>query len=298
MLTVVIPTRNRQNELISLLEYLKSQVIVNEIIIVDSSDQKKLDTRDLDNNVKYIYTEIKSAAIQRNIGISTVKEKCDYVAFLDDDVLPPQNYFSKLIDSMELTNAIGVSGIAVNKKKETSKKQNELAYFLRRIFLLDSSKRGVVLKSGVNTAVNMKIENKELVQAEWLIGCAIWDFHKIKNFRFNENFYGQSLGEDVLFSMRANKYGKLYVNTKVILNHYESALGRPNEYIFYRMWVNNRLYIVKELANTRTSIYFHWCNFGKILILLIKFFKAPKNSVLGLAGILKGYLDLLGKNAN
>ena len=52
MLTVVIPTRNRQNELISLLEYLKSQVIVNEIIIVDSSDQKKLDTRDLDNNVK------------------------------------------------------------------------------------------------------------------------------------------------------------------------------------------------------------------------------------------------------
>jgi glycosyltransferase involved in cell wall biosynthesis len=298
MLTVVIPTRNRQKELISLLEYLKSQVIVNEIIIVDSSDQKNLNTRDLDNNVKYIYTEIKSAAIQRNIGISTVKEKCDYVAFLDDDVLPPQNYFSKLIDSMELTNAIGVSGIAVNKKKETSKNQNELAYFLRRIFMLDSSKKGVVLKSGVNTAVDMKIKNKELVQAEWLIGCAIWDFHKIKSFRFNENFYGQSLGEDVLFSMRANKYGKLYVNTKVILNHYESVLERPNEYIFYRMWVNNRLYIIKELANTRTSIYFHWCNFGKILILLIKFFKAPKNSVLGLAGIFKGYLDLLGKNAN
>ena len=36
MLTVVIPTRNRQKELISLLEYLKSQVIVNEIIIVDN----------------------------------------------------------------------------------------------------------------------------------------------------------------------------------------------------------------------------------------------------------------------
>jgi GT2 family glycosyltransferase len=298
MLTVVIPTRNRNKELVSLLEYLKSQVIVNEIIVVDSSDEKKFKTGDSDNNIKYIYTEIRSAAIQRNIGISTINEKCDYVAFLDDDVLPPQNYFSKLIDSIKITNAIGVSGIAVNKKKEISIKQNYLTNFIRNFFMLDSSKKGVVLKSGVNTSIDSSASNKELVRTEWLIGCAIWDYQRVKNFRFNEKFYGQSLGEDVLFSMRANQYGQLYVNTKVILNHYESIIGRPNQFIFYRMWVNNRFYIVKELVNTRTSMYFHWCNFGKILILLVRSFKAPKNSVLGLAGIFKGYLDLLGQNAN
>ena len=296
MLTVVIPTRNRPKELILLLDFLKSQIIVNEIIIVDSSDDSTFKVRDLDFNVKYIYTEIKSAAIQRNIGISEINEKCDFLAFLDDDVLPPQNYFSELIETIENTNAIGVSGIAVNKKKKNQNKQNKISYFVRWIFLLDSSKKGKILKSGVNISVDSKIDNKELVETKWLIGCAIWDFKRTRNLRFNNNFYGQSLGEDVLFSMGANRHGQLYVNTNVVLNHYESTIGRPNEFNFYRMWVNNRLYIVKELS--KTTIYFHWCNFGKSLILVAKLLNAPKKSFLGLAGIIKGYLDILAKNAN
>ena len=161
MLTVVIPTRNRPKELILLLDFLKSQIIVNEIIIVDSSDDSTFKVRDLDFNVKYIYTEIKSAAIQRNIGISEINEKCDFLAFLDDDVLPPQNYFSELIETIENTNAIGVSGIAVNKKKKNQNKQNKISYFVRWIFLLDSSKKGKILKSGVNISVDSKIDNKE-----------------------------------------------------------------------------------------------------------------------------------------
>jgi GT2 family glycosyltransferase len=296
MLTVVIPTRNRPKELILLLDFLKSQIIVNEIIIVDSSDDSTFKVRDLDFNVKYIYTEIKSAAIQRNIGISEINEKCDFLAFLDDDVLPPQNYFSELIETIENTNAIGVSGIAVNKKKKNQNKQNKISYFVRWIFLLDSSKKGEILKSGVNISVDSKIDYKELVETKWLIGCAIWDFKRIRNLRFNNNFYGHSLGEDVLFSMGANRHGQLYVNTNVVLNHYESTIGRPNEFNFYRMWVNNRLYIVKDLS--KTTMYFHWCNFGKSLILVAKLLNAPKKSFLGLAGIIKGYLDILAKNAN
>jgi hypothetical protein len=52
MLTVVIPTRNRQKELISLLEYLKSQVIVNEII---SSKNKTFfcENKDIQSIVNY-----------------------------------------------------------------------------------------------------------------------------------------------------------------------------------------------------------------------------------------------------
>jgi GT2 family glycosyltransferase len=301
MLTVIIPTRNREENLKQLLKALGyMNNVLDKIIVIDSSD-KKCNDLIVTGNAKIIYnhTLIRSAAIQRNIGMSFVDDSCKFLFFLDDDVLPNKDYFNNLISTLINNNAIGVSGIAVNSKIFKKVKKNRLSIIYRYIFLLDSKKEGVILKSGVNIPVIPGRRSHEIVKTEWLIGCALWDFQKIKNLRFDNRLHGQSLGEDVLFSLKASRIGPLFVDSRTYLEHSESAIERPNQFEFYRMWIRNRYYIVSELADKKHQPTFHWCNLGKSLSLFVFIAKDPINSINGLMGIAFGYFDLVKrKNAN
>jgi GT2 family glycosyltransferase len=295
MLTVIIPTRNRKKELNNVLQAIDfTNSTIDKVIVIDSSN-KSLRGKNYSKNSKFVYfhTKIKSAAIQRNIGMSLVSDNCKFLAFLDDDVIPDREYFNQLINALKKNKATGVSGLAVNSKKFHSNNNNKLSTFYKYIFLLDSKKRGVVLKSGVNIPIKFEAKSSGTVQTQWLIGCSIWDFQKIKNLRFDSRLFGQSLGEDVLFSLKASKIGALIVNLGTHLEHTESSKQRPNNLEFYRMWVRNRYYIVKELSEAKFHPAFHWCNFGKLIILLVFFVKSPRNSLDGLGGLTYGYIDLV-----
>lgn len=293
MLTVVIPTRNRQLELLNLLERLLNFKNTFEIIVVDSSNIKNCDQIITKNNrISYIYTDIKSAAIQRNIGLKEISRGCKYVAFLDDDVLPNFDYFDKLISLINEKNAVGVSGFAKNSKRLSFNKTNILSDRFRRFFLLASKNEGSVTKSGVNIPAKIRNSPPYTVKVDWLIGCSVWDFQKIQGLRFDSNFFGQSLGEDVLFSLQASRRGTLYVDTSVILEHSESRVGRPSEFSFYCMWVRNRYAIVTELHGRRFQLEFHWSNLGKFLALIVTIFINPVQRVKAMAGIFVGYYQI------
>jgi hypothetical protein len=171
----------------------------------------------------------------------------------------------------------------------------KLSQIYRYVFLLDSKQKGVILSSGVNIPVKASPSSNIIVKTEWLIGCALWDFRKIKNLRFDNRLSGQSLGEDVLFSLNASRLGPLFVDPSVHLEHLESEKERPNQFIFYRMWVRNRYFIVSQLTGKKYKPTFHWCNFGKSIILLIFIAKNPVKSITGLAGMAFGYFDLIRK---
>ena len=159
MFSVVIPTRNRSDLLTECLEAILSNSIKpNEIIVIDSSDpDKRKEIENVSGTIEQQFTEIKSAAKQRNIGQNKVSTNCDYVAFLDDDVIVPENYFSKLISSMEKYGYVGISGLAINFGSQlTPKQRNRIPRLIARLFLLDSNKNGVVLSSGVNIPVKLK----------------------------------------------------------------------------------------------------------------------------------------------
>jgi len=300
-LSIVIPTRNREKELTNLLKSLNhTSTGIDEIIIVDSSD-KKSQNLNFNNDFKIVYhhTSTRSAAIQRNIGISLINANTEFIAFLDDDVLVGIDYFKELIDTLIKYDAIGVSGIAVNSKELNTRSTNKLSTLYRRIFLLGSRKEGIILNSGVNIPVTNCVNQNYIVQAKWLIGCAMWDFQRIKDLRFDSRLFGQSLGEDVLFSLKASRLGSLFVNLNTHLEHTESDAGRPNQFEFYRMWVRNRYFIVCELVEKKYHIDFHWCNLGKSIILFASIIKNPSKSISGLAGLTFGYFDLIRrKDAN
>jgi glycosyltransferase involved in cell wall biosynthesis len=294
-LTVVIPTRNRKNLTKKLVENLLTNFnYIDQIIIVDSSDNLENKTKlPYNKKVVYIHSKIKSAATQRNIGISLVDPKCRYLAFLDDDVSPTPNYFKDLTALLRNQQAVGVSGIAENPYHPKSSEAVKIFKAYRKFFHLYSDEEGTVLNSGVNTPVKRNLKKNPIVECKWLIGCAVWDYQKIKTCRFDDRFSGQSLGEDVLFSLKASKFGKLYVNRNVVLKHFESPVGRPNHLMHTRMWVRNRFYICEEILGSEMKISFHWCNIGKFLSFFLFIPKHPLNFIYGSFGMFLGYLDLM-----
>jgi GT2 family glycosyltransferase len=294
MISVVIPTRNR-NELLkkSIEAIILNEIEFESIQIIDSSDDSNFKNLEyLHHKIVHTQTKIQSAARQRNIGIEKLNPNITYLAFIDDDVIVPKSYFNSLIKTMTSTDCIGVSGLALN-PKTTAKVINKKIFqnLLSNLFLLTSNKEGVVLKSGVNIPVNQK--HKNIVEVDWLIGCSLWNFSKIKNLRFREDFEGQSLGEDVIFSRNAKKLGKIYVNPKVILTHLESPIMRPNDEQFMYMWVKNRLEIIKENRITILDlIAFNWCNFGKFLqIIILK----KQSKIKSLRGMIRAYIEIIFK---
>ena len=128
----------------------------------------------------------------------------------------------------------------------------------------DLKYEGTITRGGINIPFKNLSVNSDLRESEWLIGCSVWRAAKIRQLRFNDKFLGQSLFEDVIFSLKAAKFGKLYVDCGLYITHYESNINRPNFFDFYKMWVFNRYSVVRLLKKKKFSnLAFHWTNFGK-----------------------------------
>lgn len=267
---VVVPTRNRLSDLRDLLGCLEHQTqAIFQVVVVDSSDA--LDCQELCKNAKlsieYIHTNIRSAAIQRNMGIEKLRSDITHLSFLDDDVVVGADYLARLIEDLEANQGVGISGIALNPKASLLRgKPKGLVGNFHRFFLLDSIHDGKLLSS----AINIPVRNYQgpIVEVDWLIGCSLWDFRKIRHLRFEIDFKGQSLGEDVIYSFQAGKLGKLFTNPKVVIAHSESPVGRPDSAEFYQMWVKNRYRLIGIMKRgIRGKVSFIWSNIGQALIL-------------------------------
>jgi GT2 family glycosyltransferase len=297
MISVVIPTCNRPNDLILVLNSLKEQETnIHEIIVVDSSDYEiDLSNYSFENTeFKHIKVDLKSAAIQRNVGMDHVSEDCSYLCFLDDDVNPESNYLSNLVKGIKINKGVGISGIAINPAKTGQLRMPPKGAFgmIQRFFLLDSTKDGTLLKSGVN--IPIRRYSGPITKVDWLIGCSLWDFNKVKSLRFEKDFMGVSLNEDVIFSVRASVRGDLFVDPNTHLWHSESEVGRQVGSKFWQMWVLNRKRLVQVSAkNKPIYFYFHLANFGQFISLLYSGLRNKNFKEFAFLGIVVGYWRLL-----
>lgn len=97
-LSIIIPTYNRNENLIRLLQTLQKQIQDNvEVIVVDDHSDKPL-TIDFPNWLKYIRLEENSggASVPRNKGLD--KAEGEYIAFIDSDDLVSDNYIETILN--------------------------------------------------------------------------------------------------------------------------------------------------------------------------------------------------------
>lgn len=120
-ISVVIPTCNRKDRLISLLGYLEGSLYpLREVIIVDSGEDR-LSVQDLESfsslPIQYIQSE-KSVCIQRNKGIQLASS--EWIFLCDDDIEVPPDYLQKLAAYSDThPDAGALSGLVLQKEENT-----------------------------------------------------------------------------------------------------------------------------------------------------------------------------------
>jgi hypothetical protein len=187
--------------------------------------------------------------------------------------------------------AVGVSGLAINTEKIERIKPRGILGFIKKISFLDSNIDGKLLISGVGIPVRKR--NVGITEVDWLIGCSCWDFGKIKDLKFEEDFMGYSLGEDVIFSVKARKLGKLFVNSNIFLNHLELPQTDLNIIKHNYMWVYYRFRLSKYNSNKFVFyLAFYLSVLSKLIFSLINMPRRPIMSIKQISGLTLGIINI------
>jgi glycosyltransferase involved in cell wall biosynthesis len=263
---VVIPTLNRHAKLNRVVKQLNNQTKrIYRVVIVDSSENIDENLDQENKNLFYIHTEKKSASTQRNIGIDYVFNNfdiCDqdYITFIDDDLILPEDYIERLYFGMSL-GFNGFSGISRTLNDDNKYVQLILNLFMY-LFWIKRKNDGKVLVSGFANQVKKKKE--QIIEVSWIICCAMWRAEDIRHLRFDENIPGYSLGEDVIFSTAAKYKNNLILGVDLDLgfinDNEEEKNERSSEFFTKNYYMREQ--VVKNLGRSKNEWQFTLATIG------------------------------------
>jgi GT2 family glycosyltransferase len=293
--SLIICTYNRSESLKRLLKSLKLQTLYpNEILIVDASinevTRKMLQRHDF-QAVKYfkVGNEDRGLTLQRNFGIDQVSHNSEFICFLDDDIVPDNQYFQKLLETYNYKpKAVATGGWIID---ETKWKEAPLDYFpefdeylidgyvrklgqrnvlRKRLGLLSSLHPGVMPECSHGFSTGFLPPSDKTYEVEYFMGgVSSYRIGLFNNIRFSEKFAGYGLYEDMDFCIRTQKYGKLYVNTAAKVWHLHEESGRPNYYRYGKMVINNGFYVWRmRYPNPEMRAKLKWFCINLVLLLI------------------------------
>lgn len=270
-LSVIIPTYNREKDLIGCIQSITKQTALpDEIIIVDDgniSDVNKKPILSLLNNsgikFQYFKKNIPGLAESKNLGAQ--KALSEIVLFLDDDVILRKNYITLLKKEWEKNKdnpkLAGVGGIIENLRQISS-----LEKIFNEIFFLSSSMSWDI------TDVGFQVWDSSVKETEkvFYLSGGISSFRKdlIKKIPFRALSSGRTALEDVDFFMRAKKEGYHFlIVAEARVFHKESPISRDTNFIIGEKEGFNRCIIFKDNVpkNFKNRIKFIWSSIGWIL---------------------------------
>jgi len=242
-----------------LLDLLPSQTTRPRLIVVDSSADNR--TSELVASfaasgdwpfTTYVRSE-PGLTVQRMRGVSELSPGCEIVHFIDDDVALEPEYFAQIERAFTDAAVVGVGGLITN--QPPSKR-----HILNRLFLLDSTREGVVLPSGVNAKVYSAEGD---VDVEWLSGCSM-SFRRslFATLSFDTSMVGYSLGEDVDFSFGVGKQGRLVVAGSARLEHLEVGSLSLDRAVLSRDELVRRYIFVRRYRGRGVSLVAFWWSFA------------------------------------
>jgi len=288
-LSIIIPTKDRPYKVKRLLNQLyNNKFFFNEILLVDSSNiinKKKLIIiiKKTDLNIKLI-NSIPSISVQRNKGLKKIKKNNNFFMFLDDDIIFKKNSFvemKKFIKKNEkLYIGYGFNLISkINYGFLEGIKRNK---FIEKLGIYNTN-IGKIVPSGWQTKINNVKKNKEV---EWLSTQAVIYTNNNKKINFDNFFKGYSYLEDLDYSYRMSKFGKLIVVKKAMYYH-NNNIERKSFSFGQKEFINRYHFIKKNKIYTR---YFFFGAFVKT------FLNLSKLQLLRVLGNISGLTKILKNN--
>lgn len=238
---ICICTRGRSLSLLELLESLgESDNIQRRLIRIVINGEAP--TPELIQSIEQISESMKLDLVVNYSAAGLTKarnfalEQCnsELITFLDDDITVEGNCFNEIERLFALNERIVgstplISGMYSDLKSSFMGRLKH--QWIRRNY------QGKVSKSGKNFwFIDDGIEPKH-TKAMWLPGCCMtYRRATLNGLRFPEELQngptgGYSLGEDVIFSIRASKFGELHLNRKARIFHKKAEGIRDNRQI-------------------------------------------------------------------
>lgn len=284
----VIPTKNRQDDLLKIITSISDQKVLPEVlVIIDQSETNcKADIKKILNkkiNLKYFHKrKIKSLTEAKNFSLSKIDKKI--IFFLEDDVILQKNYFLKMISLFNTKkNIIGICGILINEKRV-----NFLSKLYNKLFLIG------IFRDKRFLLWNYQNKEKFVISDKISGGVSAWRrevFSKVKFDKKNK----LHLFEDIDFSIRVNKIWPkstgILTSAKVV--HKWSPTNRKKDFKLiqlklieaYKFYKKNK----NQLLNFDLSIFifgqFINCTIKTIIYLNFSYFKVFIKTILNLKKI-------------
>jgi len=266
--SVIVPTRNRKNELLKCIKSIERQTILpDEVLIVDASDNpqeiQKLCQSFENIHVRYFYHTPASLARQRNVGIRACNG--EIVFFFDDDIELDEEYIEeslKIYNDKNLANVGGVQGRDLNVKESFLQGKKRL-YFHRLFFLNRSDKYAKLLPSGnvahLDYGAEEVIHNKIPIEVKCAPGGIVSYRREVLNeFKSDDNYDGYSHGEDVELSHRIAKKYKIYFTPDAKVYHNQTS-DKKNWYgteYFIKSNIKAHVYLFRKHLRKNFLNYF------------------------------------------
>ena len=297
-ISVVLPTKNRFQDVIKCRESILVQTLLpDEIVIVDSSDTTELKSK-LDDLLqdkitsKYIHAPL-SLTQARNVGIK--ESTGDIIIFLDDDVILDKDYIKEIMHVFNNNLEEKVGGVTGNIMDNTNIQNpsfkhlvgSNIMHILATIFFLFKYKGGKFQPSGWPTFVRKEVD--KITRVECLSGANMAFRREIFNeFKFDENLKGYSFMEDNDIAYRVSrKYQNIYTPFAKLV-HNVSPVARDKEYARMKMIMENHYYLFKKNLpqDFKHKFAFWWSIVGLFVMALI-----GRNKE-GMKGLMSGILNI------
>lgn len=312
--SVIIPTKDRPNDIEELLRMLYDQTISPmEIIVVDDSVSDKTEKIVLNlqrkfsekgTEIKYIRGKSEGISHARNLGFShSTGEIC---LFLDDDIIINKCYIEEILKVYEsFPNVLGVSGYILNLFSPFSALRNTIT----RLFYGFYGEPDKCQARPLGMSYPYKLN--KVINCEWLSGTnSSYKRSALKFFKWDEKLKRYSLCEDKDLSYRIHKCfpNSLFLTPYAKVIHKASPSGRlSNKYVIYSGTIYSTYIFFKNWKQSVLNmIVFVWGMFFGYLMLriftgniklviyqigayfhLLKNFKDTKNGNLAFLGKIK-----------
>ena len=292
--SLIIPTKDRFEFIKKLFKTLGSNINhFDEIIIVDSSSKINRDRiSNFVTNYKNtkIIKSLPSTSLQRNIGMRYARKNNKYIMFCDDDVIFKKDAFKEMNECIKTyPRHIGFGfNLIENKKKNYFDKLKKNEFFVKNS--LYHKDPGIVCKNGWHTNNSNLKKNYDVM---WLsTQASIFKKQKINNIFFDTGLGKYSYLEDLFFSFKLSKKGKLIICSRSKYTH-PNLIERTN-IEFGVQEVTNRYKFVKQNKLNIRKFYITIAmkcllNIPKIILGKIKFVNKFLGNIIGI------YLCLIKK---
>jgi GT2 family glycosyltransferase len=252
LVSVIIPTYNRVDCLIQLLEALKIQKYQNfEVLIVDQSDtleeKKEKYFTEFGNRLRLIRTKSRGRPTAKDIGLRGARG--DLLLFCDDDILPPKDLVETHVRAYDDSRVGAVSCRTVENGGPRIRPRRilQITPYGEMIAGFDAD-----LTSFVKTLVGANMSVRRDVQKE--VGL------------FETAFGGTALFEEPDFSIRLIRLGyKILFTNKTTVHHFPQSLGndelRKSDAADYYYWFhhNELIYFLKNYSRLNLLLVIPFC---------------------------------------